>query len=411
MQSRYISVRKLGADAIPRGRYATHGVDSYPAKMVPHLARYAIQAVSRVGDTVYDPFCGCGTVIVESLILGRNAIGCDINPIAVLLARAKSATVRIEHLAELADDVVAVAQRRDGGVHGYPRWLSYWFTPAVLQGLSDLATAIRRVRQRGPYATVLLAALALAVRRVSRADPRSPKPFISKEARRVRLGRFFDPVVHYRAVIEELCQAYADFSQRLPHEPPVVSVNLRDARKMDRGLCVDQVDGVVTSPPYLTAQDYYRSSKLEMAICGFWRHGIEAELGPNIIGSGRGTPTHDGELVLPWEPRALKRVGDKSERAKQVIEAYMKDMSRVVGNVHDYLRPGGKCCLIIGDSTIQGIKLPVHSWVCSIAESQGFCLEGHDVDLIAGRRVPPQREGHRSIIDREHLLFFRKSAC
>src|ERR1035441_5387689 len=73
-----------------RGRYITHALDSYPAKMIPQMARFLIDKVSSAGETVLDPFCGSGAVLVESAVSGRNAIGVDFNPYAVLLATAKA---------------------------------------------------------------------------------------------------------------------------------------------------------------------------------------------------------------------------------------------------------------------------------------------------------------------------------
>ena len=46
-----------------------------------------IEASSQEGDTVLDPFCGCGTTVVVAQKLGRQWIGIDIAPIAITLTR------------------------------------------------------------------------------------------------------------------------------------------------------------------------------------------------------------------------------------------------------------------------------------------------------------------------------------
>lgn len=410
MRGRAISVRRIVAEAIPGGRYATHGIDSYPAKMVPHLARYAIQNVSRVGELVYDPFCGCGTVMVESALLGRDSLGSDINPVAVLLARTKSTPISAEHLRARAVEVVTQASNNCNASPEYPEWLSYWFSPTTLRKLGALRRAIEGADRRGTIGVALRAALILTVRRVSRADPRSPKPFISRRAREHRLRRHLDPFVHFVDVVEMMCLAAGDLACRLPRARPSTKVYVADSRKRDKRIKPGSIDAVVTSPPYLTAQDYFRSSKLELAVSGQWYEGIEADLGPKIIGSGRGHVEKTDGSPLAWEPTPLDRLGKRSLRARQVVENYLGDMAKVVANVREYLKPKGKCCLIIGNSTVQGVRLPVHRWVVSIAKSAGLELIGHDVDAIRGRRVPPQREGHSSVIDKEHLLFFQKPA-
>jgi tRNA G10 N-methylase Trm11 len=56
-------------------RRHVHGFHSYPARLHPDTARALIEAYSASGDTVLDPFCGSGTVLVEARLLGRAAVG------------------------------------------------------------------------------------------------------------------------------------------------------------------------------------------------------------------------------------------------------------------------------------------------------------------------------------------------
>ena len=69
----------------------THGIYRYPARFSPLFARAAIETFTEPGDTVLDPFMGGSTSLVEALSLGRNAIGTDLNQLAVFLARVKTA--------------------------------------------------------------------------------------------------------------------------------------------------------------------------------------------------------------------------------------------------------------------------------------------------------------------------------
>ena len=78
--------------------YMTHGLIPYPARMIPQVARTLILSFSKPNETVLDPFCGSGTVLVECRLLGRNAIGNDINPFAAMLARVKSSPIEPSNL-------------------------------------------------------------------------------------------------------------------------------------------------------------------------------------------------------------------------------------------------------------------------------------------------------------------------
>ena len=51
------------------------------------VVRALIRAHSQSGDLVVDPFCGGGTVLLAASQLGRRAWGCEIDPLALELAR------------------------------------------------------------------------------------------------------------------------------------------------------------------------------------------------------------------------------------------------------------------------------------------------------------------------------------
>ncbi len=65
----------------------THLIHTYPAKLLPHIPYYFLNndVFSQKGSTVLDPFCGSGTVLLESILAGRNAVGADTNPLARLV--------------------------------------------------------------------------------------------------------------------------------------------------------------------------------------------------------------------------------------------------------------------------------------------------------------------------------------
>lgn len=394
------------AATVPRNGYATHRWDKYPAKMIPEMARFAIERVSDAGDLVVDPFCGCGTVQVEGSLLGRPTLGIDVNPIAVLLARAKSARFDAGRLRRHATEAIEGARRNRHAEAPPSCWVDYWFTRATLGKLRALASTIEsRERISVKYRDLLRACLAVAVRRCSRADPRSPKPFISARARSTRVGRHFDPFAHFVEVVEELCVAGGDLQKRMASPPGTVTIQ-GDARHMD--VYVDpSVDAFVTSPPYLSAQDYFRSTKLELAILGSISGDEVRLLGSRILGSGRGRrPRVDWDCV-GWCPAAVSRLSSKDPRAAADVNSYLVGIRDVLRGMHALLRPGGMVCMVVGNSTLRGESLSVHRWVVRIGSAVGFSLFDHVVDRIRDRRIPPSRS-HGTIIENEHLLFFKK---
>lgn len=87
----------------------THTFYRYPARFSPTLASVAIAEFSNPGDVVLDPYMGGGTSVLEALVAGRQAVGCDVNSLAVFLAEVKSARLNPDEakvLTEWANEVV-----------------------------------------------------------------------------------------------------------------------------------------------------------------------------------------------------------------------------------------------------------------------------------------------------------------
>src|SRR5690606_6585511 len=72
-------------------RFGTHGIHEYRGKFFPQLVRALLNAAEvEKGGLVLDPMCGSGTTIVEACSAGFSAIGADINPLSVFMAKTKT---------------------------------------------------------------------------------------------------------------------------------------------------------------------------------------------------------------------------------------------------------------------------------------------------------------------------------
>ena len=71
-------------------RHRFHALCPYFAMFPETFVEEWIDRVCRKTDTVLDPFCGRGTAPFQALLMGRSAIGCDINPVAFCVTQAKT---------------------------------------------------------------------------------------------------------------------------------------------------------------------------------------------------------------------------------------------------------------------------------------------------------------------------------
>ena len=125
-----------------------HRIHAYPAKFPAFITtkalRYAEQSGVKV-DLVADVFCGCGTTAVEAIRNGKGFWGCDINPVATLIAHVKTRSYDDVGLGRKLKEInqhLRAHHRNTGNLTELPNRLGYWFDDVTLTDLLRLRRAI-----------------------------------------------------------------------------------------------------------------------------------------------------------------------------------------------------------------------------------------------------------------------------
>lgn len=316
----------------------THPFHSYPARMHPATSRELVMLVAESmppRSILLDPFCGSGTTLVEARAAGLRAIGVDVNPLAVLVARAKTFTVpgrtrlKLQAVARaIAGEVLAAgrqARRATAevaplrGPTGFDpnarnRRLAAWFAPHVRRELEDLARHLDTLaKQDSELASVLTAALSAILYKVSSRSSDTDATWIQRNVARGACARWF------LQRVELLVSGLQDLSAT-PGSPPEIFE--ADMRALGELVPAGSVGGVVTSPPYAGTYDYAEHQRLRFDFLGL-RH---RHLDQQEIGSRRG----------------LTGLGAGAQWREQLGAA--------IDALAPLLAPGALAALVIGDS-------------------------------------------------------------
>ncbi len=129
--------------------YVTHGYHRYPAKFIPQIVSRLADKYTNKGDLVVDPFVGCGTTLVESKFRGRPSIAVDINPVAVLITKAKITPI---DPVKIEKEFLAIQKRletySDNTKVKAPdhERIDYWFKPEEKRRLAFIFAEISKIK-------------------------------------------------------------------------------------------------------------------------------------------------------------------------------------------------------------------------------------------------------------------------
>jgi DNA methylase len=126
----------------------THNFYRYPARFSPDFVKATIAELTDEGDTVYDPFMGGGTTLVEASALGRNSIGTDISSLATFISQAKTTVMSDEQLVNVESWLILIAPHLN--VWSNVPEPEHWIKTGYQKNISDRATwRIRKLLQIG----------------------------------------------------------------------------------------------------------------------------------------------------------------------------------------------------------------------------------------------------------------------
>lgn len=260
-------------------RAHVHGFHTYPARTHPVTARRLVEAFSPERGLVLDPFCGSGTVLVEAMLAGRDAVGVDLNPLAVTLARAKTYPHPKDKTAALvaaAEEVAALAdarrKARAGATKRLPAADAAVFEPHVLLELDSLRVGIAKA----PPATRPELGLVLSSILVKVSKKKGDTTEEGAAPKRIAAGY---PARLFVKRAADLARREDELAAMLPSPPPRARVFEGDATKLEK-VQDASIDAVITSPPYAATYDYLAHHDLRLRWLGLdARRLAEAELG------------------------------------------------------------------------------------------------------------------------------------
>ena len=366
----------------------THGIHTYPAMFIPQVGRRLLETYSKEGDTICDIFCGSGSALVESRLIGRNAYGIDLNPLAIFLAKAKTTPINPQ---KLTKEYLALLDRvekiKDKEIQR-PNFknIDFWFKDKVIVKLAKLKKAIREIEDE-TIQNFLMVAFSETVRYSSNTKTGE---FKLVRVKGDKLEKHDPDVIGiFRKHAEKNIAGMTDFYKDAKKDV-WTKIIYGDSSK-DNGIKVNSIDCIITSPPYgdsRTTVAYGQFSRLSAQWINVFDDPNDASGVDNDLLGGRATKNLTHILSSDYLKESLEKIAKQDEARARDVLSFNLGLNECLKQAHRILKPGKYFCLVVGNRLVKQVRIPTDFIIAELAEKIGFTCEDIIVRNIPGKRMP-----------------------
>ncbi len=366
--------------------YITHGYHRYPAKFIPQIVSRLAQKYTREGDLIIDPFGGCGTTLVESKIMGRQSIGVDINPVAVLITKAKITSINPQKIEEnfniLKTKLENYSEKTKVQVMEHER-IDYWFKPEEKRKLSFIFSEISKLKDQD-VRDFFYCGFSNILKNCSIWLQKSNKP--TRDLKK----KPSDPIPTFYKQIKMMMRGNTKFyeiSKEKRYLDIPSQVCCTDARKIPTKN--NSADLIITSPPYVTSYEYADLHQLT----ALWFEYTKdlSDFRKRFIGTSyhnKKSLTLNSKLAENIRENLLKT----DKKTAEEVSNYFSEMNQVFLEMKRILKKGGKTCIVIGNTSLKGVGILNAEVFTEQLQNLGFKIAEIIKREIPSKNLPSVRD-------------------
>ncbi len=344
--------------------------------------------------SVLDPFGGIGTTSLVCQNLGIKCHAIENNPFFFDVARAK---IRNDYNPTVFNNLIQKLSKSLKRKKARPKRLNLesktffengqldkWiFDEGTTNGIHDIIYEIKKIEERNDaYKTLFDIALASILMPISNVFRNGKCLSYKKNWQEKTVTR---KEVHSMFLKKCIHVMYNDINSLQKHKSRVhnyLTYKNGDSRKHIKKIKDQDIDLIITSPPYLNSRDYTDVYRLELWILGYIKKfKVERDIRKSSITSHVQITLE--EKKYPSVPELenflqhLESVNSKlwNKNIPNMVKGYFSEMDDLLSNFYRILRPGGRVYLNVSNSAYGGVVCEVDTIIAKIAMLNGFRIK------------------------------------
>lgn len=357
--------------------YSTHKYHDYPATMVPKLVDFFLNNVQQVTkvDSLFDPFMGSGTTLVEGIRYHINSTGIDLNPLAVLISQVKTnkidpdklelewsklwQRVATEQLAEKSGKLTVTAPNFKN--------IDYWFKPTVIHDLQLIKMQILQIANQD-VRNFFWVVFSETVRYVSNTRNNEFKLYRIPPK---QLATWQPDTI---SKFKEYALRNIKANNSLTDNAANVNVNYGNAQDLFN-FADNTFDLLITSPPYGDSQTtvaYGQFSRLSLEWLDLANYANDqiTKIDQALLG---GT-LNKKEIKMPPSTtlkQVVQEIAIKDTHRSQQVEQFYQDLFLVLKECQRVMKPKSYQFWVTANRTVKGINLPTDQIITELYANLG----------------------------------------
>lgn len=393
----------------------THAIHSYPAMMMPRIARNVIQEYATSESIVLDPYMGSGTTLLEGMVenVGK-VIGFDLNPLAVLISTAKTTKFNLENIKMEIDNLDYHLSVLSNYEHPSFTILESWFKQENIDELARLKAVINNIEDSDVRLFFSLV-FSETVRHVSFTRNGEFKLYKIPESKRDSHNP--DAIAIFSQKLQSVYTTVKDFYENTTFLNSQTDVAIMNAAITDSDVKPNSIDLVVTSPPYgdsNTTVAYGQFSRLANEWLDFPE---PISLDRRLMGGVKAKEIVKFDIAELDDAISMINEKEKLEKNKRVpsVVSFYKDYEESIEKVAEVVKHGGVVAYLVGNRRVRDVELQTDIITAKMFEKFGFTHEKTIVRDILNKRMPSKtsptnNRGQKvKTMAHEYLVILRKN--
>ena len=383
-------------------KYSNHGFHSYPAMMIPQIARRLIEEYGKDSKTMLDPFMGSGTALLEAKLHPNfeKAYGIDVNPLAILVGKVKTTPIDHELLKTTFLNIINESNDELQQINFRTKKkeikdidffnIDYWFKPNVISELMIIKNNIDKIKNedkkiKNDLKDFFNVVLSEIVRKCSNTRNGEYKLYRLSEDKLKKFNP--EPILEFENKGKKSIERMEIFNKE--YSGCEINILSEDSR-LRTSIEGDSIDFLITSPPYgdsPTTVAYGQFSRLSLQWFGYSKK--EVTNVDKMCLAGKKLPKSEENLLdSPTLKDIVSKISEKDERrAKTVLDFYI-DFYKCVEEFDRVMKTGSKMCFVVGNRTVKSFKIPMNRIIVELFKQKNNNTK-HCKTLL--RRIPSKR--------------------